>query len=496
MTHDPFPHVLLRAAFALSLLLSASSLPAAPQSESFTYQGALQQAGAPANGLFDFSFALFDAASGGTRIGPVLDRTQVPVEGGVFQVELLFPGAFTGEARFLEIEIDGTRLAPRQRIASAPFAVHALSAARTIATPFAGARRIVGVIPPSEIGGTPSAISSVIGTDGQLFIAYYRQASLDLRLLRCVDVLCSQHSTITIDSVGDVGDFNAIALGAGERPALSYYDRTNGDLKFARCSDPQCSAVVTRTLDSLGDVGQFASITATAGSETADGPAIAYYDATSRDLRYLRCNDPDCTAPVGATIDSSGDVGSFARIVFDGGTPVIAYRDATVDRLKLAICNNDQCAAPTLRVLDTTAGSGSGISLAISAGGRPLVAHARAVSETTSTIALATCGSNTCATASVVHLSNASTARAPVVLLDGGEPQIWDGALRLITCEALDCSTHFRSRTIVAMNTIFSAQRGGSMMLAPSGRPMVVFQNGSGVNITLCANQSCSSHGR
>jgi hypothetical protein len=37
------------------------------QSTAFTYQGRLQDGGAPANGSYDFQFTLWDALSGGTQ---------------------------------------------------------------------------------------------------------------------------------------------------------------------------------------------------------------------------------------------------------------------------------------------------------------------------------------------------------------------------------------------------------------------------------------------
>ena len=44
------------------------------QATEFTYQGSLKDGAAPANANYDFEFALFDAASGGTQIGSTLAR--------------------------------------------------------------------------------------------------------------------------------------------------------------------------------------------------------------------------------------------------------------------------------------------------------------------------------------------------------------------------------------------------------------------------------------
>src|SRR6476469_5790691 len=48
------------------------SAPLAPVGSGFTYQGRLVVSGSPASGNYDFSFALFDAATGGNQIGNLL----------------------------------------------------------------------------------------------------------------------------------------------------------------------------------------------------------------------------------------------------------------------------------------------------------------------------------------------------------------------------------------------------------------------------------------
>ena len=97
------------------------------QQSGITYQGQLQQAGTPFTGLADIEFTLHDSLVGGDQVaGPVL-RTDVPVEDGLFQVELDFgAGAFGADVRFLEIRVDGTTLSPRQRVQASPLALFAL----------------------------------------------------------------------------------------------------------------------------------------------------------------------------------------------------------------------------------------------------------------------------------------------------------------------------------------------------------------------------------
>ncbi len=104
--------------------------------EPFTYQGALSDASAPANGTYDFRFTLHSAQSGGSQIGSTVVLGDVPVTNGVFSVDLDFgDDLFQTTTRWLEIRLrDGdstgsyTTLTPRTAINPAPVAQHATTA--------------------------------------------------------------------------------------------------------------------------------------------------------------------------------------------------------------------------------------------------------------------------------------------------------------------------------------------------------------------------------
>ena len=92
----------------------------------FVYQGRLTQNGAPANGTFNLTFALFNAATNGTQVGSTISEPAYPVTDGLFTVSLGFPGAFTGTQLYLQVTVNGTALAPRQAVATAPVAQYTL----------------------------------------------------------------------------------------------------------------------------------------------------------------------------------------------------------------------------------------------------------------------------------------------------------------------------------------------------------------------------------
>ncbi|HZR19529.1 MAG TPA: tail fiber domain-containing protein [Verrucomicrobiae bacterium] len=121
--------------FCVALLLSASVGIAAPLGTAFTYQGKLSRGSTAATGYFDFSFALFDSASGGAQHGSSIELSAVPVASGSFTATLDFGNAFDGNACWLMISVktnaaaNYTVLNPRQAIAPAPYALYALTPA-------------------------------------------------------------------------------------------------------------------------------------------------------------------------------------------------------------------------------------------------------------------------------------------------------------------------------------------------------------------------------
>lgn len=156
---------LVLALAALLLVPTHVVLAQTPAGTGFTYQGQLVQSDIPYTGNADISFTLFDAATNGTQIGGVLTRTAVPVEDGVFDVELDFGvSAFTGDARFLQIAVRTpggsanpfVTLLPRQELTPVPYAIHALNVASG-----GGPWQVVG----NSITNTNSGFVGIGGTD-------------------------------------------------------------------------------------------------------------------------------------------------------------------------------------------------------------------------------------------------------------------------------------------------------------------------------------------
>lgn len=146
-----------RAAIARFILLIVVNLlaatgPLAAQITAFTYQGRLTDNGAPANGIYDLRFTIYDSASGGEAVAGSVTNTALGVSNGLFTVTLDFgTGIFDGSSRWLDTgartngAADFTMLDPRQLLTPAPTAIFATTAATAL--------NISGTIPNESLSG-------------------------------------------------------------------------------------------------------------------------------------------------------------------------------------------------------------------------------------------------------------------------------------------------------------------------------------------------------
>ena len=126
-------------ASGIALIASASATVAqSPVGAAFTYQGQLNDGSAPADGVYDLAFRLFDAGVGGAPLDAPVCVDNVVVTNGLFTVLLDFGGLdFNGDERFLEIQVRRdagssceqpagyTTHSPRQPLTAAPYATYA-----------------------------------------------------------------------------------------------------------------------------------------------------------------------------------------------------------------------------------------------------------------------------------------------------------------------------------------------------------------------------------
>jgi hypothetical protein len=140
----------------------------------------------------------------------------------------------------------------------------------TFAAWAAGGSPVELPMPPEETLGTLSFLdkdvvssgvtsSMTVGADGLGIISYYvgDNAYQNLRVAHCEDIICSSITTTDIDTLGDVGWFSSIKIGADGLPLISYIHRISAspstfteDLKVAHCNDIACTSATITTLDS------------------------------------------------------------------------------------------------------------------------------------------------------------------------------------------------------------------------------------------------------
>ncbi|HET7777271.1 MAG TPA: hypothetical protein VFL07_01840 [Rudaea sp.] len=123
-------------ALVLAILLpavTADSIAATvAQSTAFTYQGQLNAGGTlPAGQTYQFTFTLYDAASGGNVVGAAIPKAILVGNGGLFTTDLDFGQIFNGRQYWLDIQVGTTalneqELAARQPINAVPVAQYAL----------------------------------------------------------------------------------------------------------------------------------------------------------------------------------------------------------------------------------------------------------------------------------------------------------------------------------------------------------------------------------
>ena len=322
----------MRTLIAMTCLLAFSIGSA---SSPITYQGQLQYGSGPFTGTPEMGFRLFDSLIEGNQVGDAEIFTAVSIEDGLFKVELDFgTGAFDGGARWLEIEVAGDILQPRQKITGSPWSHQALSVA-------------VGSV------GSDQIAAGAIGTN---------QADSDQIQLRITGT-CAPGTTLAginpdgsvacavlplgvahvADSDGDVGEYTSIAIRENGLPIISYHDETNGSLKVFDCTNVACSSGTARTLDSDGNVGLFSAI----AIRDNGLPIISYRNGSSSSLMAFDCRNSACSWGNARLLDSAGWVGRYTAIAIRAdGLPIISYYDSTNtnNNLKVFSCGDQHCA--------------------------------------------------------------------------------------------------------------------------------------------------------
>ncbi len=366
------------AIFLLGVVAQASAQTPSTTPTSFTYQGELLSAGAPASGLHDIRFRLYDAAGSATQLGPTVCRDNVNITDGKFTATLDFGSQFAGsQSRLLELEVRRdtglgcdnlagfTVLAPQLQITSAPRAISAITAmtaaSATVATalvrPDGTGTGVVNVTNAGNVG---------IGTSlpgGKLDIAsgggsYFRidNPNGDLRVNGGTDGF---FGIFNEGVAAGSTSFNSVAgtnltinngngnVGIGAAPDASRKLFVNGQIGLSptfRVKSIHGASFLPDTVsrdsgsfgyyDELGVRGYGASTASfIAPVELPDGCQVQRIDLTYSDSRPV-----DFTLAFGRTSTTTGVVSTIASVSTTGQSAAI--RVAGVDLAGFGIGNN------------------------------------------------------------------------------------------------------------------------------------------------------------
>jgi hypothetical protein len=150
---SPLTVLALLALFTLNSELST----ARAQGTAFTYQGELNDSGSPANGNYDFTFALFNSSTNSGQAGNTMTNLDMGVTNGLFTVTLDFGEVFTGANYWLAIGVrtngnaNFASLSPLQAITPAPYAIFAPNAGSAASANSVSATNITGAIPLAQL---------------------------------------------------------------------------------------------------------------------------------------------------------------------------------------------------------------------------------------------------------------------------------------------------------------------------------------------------------
>jgi hypothetical protein len=177
---------------------------------------------------------------------------------------------------------------------------------------------------PVDNGANTGHWPTLLVVNGLPAISYYNDGTDDLMYVRAVDADGANWGTIvTVAQANDVGTESSMVIVNG-RPAIAFRDTTNRDLLYVRSDDTDGTSWPSPIqVDATEDqVGWYPSMAIIAGY-----PAVAYYDLTNQNPKYVRAADADGSdwgLPI--TVEAaSDDTGYSASLLDVNGYPAFSY---------------------------------------------------------------------------------------------------------------------------------------------------------------------------
>ncbi len=317
---------------------------------------------------------------------------------------------------------------------------------------------------------------------------------LDGQLLKLVGgaIACSAApQTFTVaDSVNNVGQHRSIARSFDGLPIISYYDASTFNLKVMRCGNAACSGGnIIRTVDTTG-LGRYTAIAVPSNGL----PVISYSTSTvvtetaASALKVAACNDLTCTGTVNlAVVDNLAvAVGRYSSMaISQDGFPVISYYDGTNGNLKVAKCVNSTCFGATITTLDGASGADVGryTSIAVPADGLPVISYH---DVTNIDLKVVKCSVTNCSTFSTpvtvdgTGVGNNVGSRTSIAISADGFPIIAYFDDSASALKVAKCINAGCTGATVINSLTPAAQRDLSIVVPADGRPVIAYAADTG----------------
>ena len=248
---------LLPLALALSLEPSAL-LFAAWLGPAFTYQGQLDDAGLPANGLYDLRLTLFDAVTSGSPVSGVLTNAATPVSNGLFTVTLDFGSSpfNIGQSRWLQIEVrtngapSFSALTPRQALTATPYALYAPNAGTAALSDRARGGSITSAaLAPGAVTTSAIAPGAITAALLPANVAYLDASSQTFTGQNAFDTLVADTVTATSynGSGSGLSDLWKLGGNAGTTPGTHFLGTTDPQPVEVRANNSRALQLIPQT---------------------------------------------------------------------------------------------------------------------------------------------------------------------------------------------------------------------------------------------------------
>lgn len=496
----------------------------------FTYQGRVFNDEGPVEGLCDFRFALYDAATGGDQVGDTLTKSGVVVESGLFSTLLDFGPVFDGAALYLQVEVacpagsgGYETIEPRQALTPAP---NALYSARAPWTGLLGMP--AGFADGVDNDTTYSAGAGLVLSDTTFALAPGYRLPQSCNVGEIAEWDGSQWVCAPDDGGGsehnhDDRYYTKTQLGSSGSAGVHWNNLTNIPSGFADGVDNNTTysagtgltlngttfnvaslpipGYVNRTLDSTGFVGTHSSIII-----GTDGlPLISYYDETNGDLKVYHCNTLNCASGTATTLDSAGDVGQYTSITIgSGGFGLISYYDATNGDLKLARCFNVACTSANIVTVDSAGNVGKYTSITTTPAGFGYISY---YDETNGDLKVAYCTNLNCDASNKYVVDSGGNVGQYTSVTRDGDGHSWisyydvtNRDLKVARCHSMSCISGNTTVRTVDGTGGDDVGRFTSITVGNDGYPLVAYAKAyqstsslGGVRVARCNPGLCLS---